>query len=69
MYRTRSLILCVIHYGKTHSVEELHNYEAYCIIVGSTPLAQPERFDLEGDESIEQFIERLESDIEEMEKK
>ncbi|MBI5913579.1 hypothetical protein HY839_04040 [Candidatus Azambacteria bacterium] len=50
-------------------MEELHNYEAYCIIVGSTPLAQPERFDLEGDESIEQFIERLESDIEEMEKK
>lgn len=50
---------------KTHTPEELHEYEAYCIIVGSTPLVQPEHFDLEGDESIVQFVERLENEIEE----
>src|SRR3989344_8891950 len=45
---------------KKHTPEELHNYEAYCILVGSTPLKQPEYFDLEGKESIARFMESLE---------
>ncbi|MCR4323210.1 MAG: hypothetical protein NUV61_03950 [Candidatus Azambacteria bacterium] len=51
-----------------HSPAELHNYEAYCIIVSSTPIAQPEHFDLEDESSIdgkgliEQFIESLEEE-------
>ncbi len=52
-----------------HSTEELHNYEAYCALVGSTPMKQPEHFDLLDDESIVQYIERLENEIEEPEEK
>lgn len=44
---------------ENHTEEELHDYEAYCIAIGSTPDKQPGHFDLEGDESIVQFIERL----------
>lgn len=54
---------------QNHTKEELHDYEAYCIVIGSTPSKQPERFDLEGDESIVQFIEHIECDIEEPEEK
>src|SRR3989338_2405150 len=49
---------------KRYSPNELHNYEAYCVVVGSTPHEKPEFFDFEGDESIVQFITRLESEIE-----
>lgn len=44
---------------KNHTEGELHDYEAYCIVIGSTPHKQPEHFDLEGDESIVQFINTL----------
>lgn len=43
-----------------YSAEELHDYEAYCVLSGSTPIKQPEHFDLEGDEPIVRFIEGLE---------
>ena len=54
---------------KRYSPNELHNYEAYCVAVGSTPQKQPEYFDFEGDESIVQFIEHLESKLEKLEEK
>ncbi|MEK7493913.1 MAG: hypothetical protein AAB630_02015 [Patescibacteria group bacterium] len=45
---------------ESHSINELYAYEAYCIIVGSTPLKKPEYFDLEDEgESIVQFIDVL----------
>lgn len=52
-----------------NSIEDLHNYEAYCVLAGSTPPKKPEHFDLEGDESIVQFVERLENEIEKPEEK
>lgn len=39
-----------------YSLQELHNYEAYCIMVGSSPMKKPEKYDLEGADSIEKFI-------------
>lgn len=50
---------------ENHTEDELHDYEAYCIVIGSTPHKQPERFDLEGDESIVQFVEHLAEGTEE----
>jgi len=44
-----------VKYGQ----QELHNYEAYCILIGSTPPKKPEKFDLKGEDSIEQFINSL----------
>ena len=49
---------------KAHSVEDLHNYEAYCVLISSTPLKQPEHFDLEGDESIVRFIDGIAEEVE-----
>ena len=48
-----------------HSIDELHDYEAYCALAGSTPLKEPEYFDLPGNDSIIQFVENLENEIEE----
>lgn len=47
-----------------HSIEELHNYEAYCVLAGSTPPKKPEHFDLEGDDSIVAFIDALDAKME-----
>lgn len=49
--------------------DDLLNYEAYHVIVGSTPQEKLDLFDLEGDESIVQFIERLENEVEGPEEK
>lgn len=43
-----------------YSIEELHNYEAYCALAGSTPLKKPEKFDLDRENSIEKFLDNLE---------
>lgn len=47
-----------------YSAEELHNYEAYCVLANSTPSRKPEKFDLEGEESVIRFMESLEREIE-----
>lgn len=52
-----------------HSIEELHNYEAYCVLAGSTPPEKPEYFDLEDEESIVQFMDALEREFENTDEK
>lgn len=51
-----------------YSAEELHNYTAYCILIGSTPREEPDHFDFEGDESIVRFIDTLAEEMENEEK-
>lgn len=46
-----------------YDLKELHNYEAYCALAGSTPLEKPKKFDLDGDDSIEKFINSLEEEL------
>jgi len=46
-----------------YSLQKLHDYEAYCILVGSTPMKKPKEFDIEGDDSIVKFIGLLEKEI------
>lgn len=53
---------------ENHSIEELHNYETYCVLAGSTPPHKPEYFDLEGEDSVVAFIESLEREVEDTEK-
>lgn len=47
----------------------LTDYEAYHIVIGSTPHAQLKYFDLEGEDSIVAFIESLEREFEKKEEK
>lgn len=51
-----------------YSADDLHDFEAYCVLAGSTPLHKPEHFDLEGEDSVVAFIESLEREIENIEK-
>lgn len=46
-----------------YSAEELHNYEAYCVLAGSTPRHKPEWFDLDGEDSVVRFMESVEREI------
>lgn len=48
---------------------DLVNYEAYHIVIGSTPHAKPEYFDLEGEDSIVAFIDSLEREFENSDEK
>lgn len=61
--------LFALRLQEEHSIEELHDYEAYCVLVGSTPLKKPERFDLEGNDSIVAFIDMLVEKVEHGEEK
>lgn len=46
-----------------YPMKELHNYETYRFLVGSGARKKPEKFDLEGGDSIEHFINSLEEEI------
>lgn len=54
---------------KNHTKEELYDYEAYCVAASCSLIKQPEHFDLEGDESIVQFIKRLAKEADESKEK
>jgi len=46
-----------------YSLQELHGYEAYCILAGSSPMKKPKEFDLPSGDSIAQFINSLEEEL------
>ncbi|SRR3989344_2923564 len=43
---------------------DYHDYRLYCIVVGSTPVKECSKFDFEGDDSVENFLELLKESLE-----
>ncbi len=43
---------------------DYHDYRLYCILVGSTPMNGCSKFDFQGDDSVEFFLESLQKSLE-----
>lgn len=42
---------------------DYHDYRLYCVLIGSTPEKKCSKFDFEGDDSVENFLESLKESL------